>query len=115
MADTAKVIQQGTTQPASTKNTKVSGVAAKTEITIDARPFSLGERVPYPFTAITCMGSGINWRNKAYCKRIMPDLCLIQEEVTGVTAKSISIPSVLRAGQLELVNVSCVTNVSDVI
>ena len=51
MADTAKVIQQGITQSASTKNTKASGVAAKTEpgeIIIAARPFTLGERLLYP-------------------------------------------------------------------
>lgn len=52
MADTANVIQQGITQPASRKDAKASGGAGKTkpgEIIIAARPFTLGERLLYPF------------------------------------------------------------------
>jgi len=52
VADTAKVIQQGITEPASTKNAKASGAAAKAEpgeIVFAARPFTLGERLLYPF------------------------------------------------------------------
>jgi hypothetical protein len=51
VADTAKVIEQGIRQPASTRNAKTSGSAARTEpgeITIAARPFTLGERLLYP-------------------------------------------------------------------
>jgi hypothetical protein len=52
MADTAKVIQQGIAQPASTKNAKASSAADKIEpgeIIIAARPFTLGERLLHPF------------------------------------------------------------------
>src|ERR1700722_15877028 len=47
MADTAKVIQQGIAQPASTKNAKASSAADKIEpgeIIIAAPPVTLGER-----------------------------------------------------------------------
>ena len=52
MAETAKVMQDGFTQTAQTKNAKASDSPAKTEpgeIIIIARPFTFGERLLYPF------------------------------------------------------------------
>jgi len=52
MSDTAKVIQQGVMQPATSRKATASDAPPKPEpgeITIAARPFTLGERLLYPF------------------------------------------------------------------